>query len=157
MNLADDVKDYANPFKTFFKFKNTKKLFIKNNDLANKSQILDELCTDSGVGYYSWDLFNSSRSYRFKDIKSPNMQFLSPDKNLRSTVNKSASSSNVSFNYDTNTGGVFNKNSLISSGLYDNYLGSESEWVDKSFIGKVVGTGLTFSNNHTPLSSNNPS
>ena len=157
MNLADDVKDYANPFKTFFKFKNTKKLFIKNNDLANKSQILDELCTDSSVGYYSWDLFNSSRSYRFKDIKSPNMQFLSPDKNLRSTVNKSASSSNVSFNYDTNTGGVFNKNSLISSGLYDNYLGSESEWVDKSFIGKVVGTGLTFSNNHTPLSSNNPS
>jgi len=157
MNLADDVKDYANPFKTFFKFKNTKKLFLKNSDPSNKSQILDELCTSGGAGYYSWDLFNFSKSYRFKDIKSPNMQFLSPDKNLRSTVNKSASSSNISFNYDTNTGGIFNKNSLISSSLYDNYLGSESEWVDKSFMDKVLKTDLTFSNSHAPLPSNNPS
>lgn len=156
MNLADDVKGYANPFKTFFKFKNTKKLFLKNSDNVGRLGILDELSHNNKLSYYSWDLFNNSKSYRFKDIKSPNMQFLSPDKNLRSIANKSLSASNINFNYDTNTGQMINKNSQISNGLYENYLGSEFDWVDKSSIQKVLSTPLTFSNTHTPLASNNP-
>lgn len=157
MNLVDDIKGYTNPFKTFFKFKNTKKLFLKNSDNTGRLDILDELSHSSKLNYYSWDLFNNLKSYRFKDIKSPNMQFLSPDKNLRSTANKSLSASNINFNYNTNTGQVINQNSQISNSLYENYLGSEFDWVDKSFVQKVLSTSLTFSNTLTPLPSNNPS
>lgn len=84
------------------------------------------------------------------------MQFLSPDKGLRSTANKSLSASNTNFNFDTNTGRVIGQGSKIGSGLYENFLGSESEWADKSFMKKVLGNTLLFSNNHSPLPSNNP-
>jgi hypothetical protein len=125
MNVADDAKSYTNPFKTFFKFNNTKKLFLKDGLLGNTDLSLDELVRVGKARHYSWSLFNDSRSYRFKDIKSSNMQFLSPDKNTRLGANKSLSSSNVNFNYNTNVSQIISQGSSIGSGLYENYSSSE--------------------------------
>lgn len=56
MNLSDDAKSYGNPFKTFFKSKNAKKVFIKDHALVHKpssEHVLDELVSGSRVNFYS--------------------------------------------------------------------------------------------------------
>jgi hypothetical protein len=56
VNLSDDSKSYGNPLKTFFKSKNSKKLFIKDSTFSKglfREKILDELVGDSKAGYYS--------------------------------------------------------------------------------------------------------
>jgi hypothetical protein len=45
-----------------------------------------ELSTIKGVNKLSTNIFNNTKFYRYKDLKSPNQQFLSPDKNPRKTA-----------------------------------------------------------------------
>lgn len=53
INLVDDIKGHTNPFKGFFKFKNSGKRFMKEADSPNNTGVLDELSTSDRVSYYS--------------------------------------------------------------------------------------------------------
>lgn len=56
MNLSDDSKSYGNPFKTFFKAKNTKKTFVRDSFTVENSgtkHVLDELTSSSRANFYS--------------------------------------------------------------------------------------------------------
>lgn len=56
MNLSDDAKSYGNPFKTLFKSKNAKKVFVKDHISADKltnKHVLDELVGSSRANFYS--------------------------------------------------------------------------------------------------------
>jgi hypothetical protein len=53
------------------------------------------------------------------------MQFLSPDKNLRLTTNKSLTNSNINFNYNTNTVSTIGNMVGVGGGIYSNYTNAE--------------------------------
>jgi hypothetical protein len=120
VNNTTDGKNESNPFLSA----------TKNNAIKRKSPAVinnhftNELSIDTNNSFYSWNLFNESRSYRFKDLKSPNLQFLSPDKNYRNTVNLNLASSNRDFLNKTNVGFFQNQTHNLGKNLFNLYLGS---------------------------------
>ena len=59
-------------------------------DLNNINNFLDEFISDNSNTYYWWNVFNNSKSYKVKDLTSPNLKFLSIDKNPRLLTNNKA-------------------------------------------------------------------
>jgi hypothetical protein len=116
----------------------------------------NELSIDTNNSFYSWNLFNESRSYRFKDTKSPNLQFLSPDKNYRNTINLNLGSSNRDFLNKTNVGFFQNQTHELGKNLFNLYLGSIQNWTNEEILLKTTSSNLTYLDNHNPLYSNNP-
>jgi hypothetical protein len=140
MRLSDTIAD------------SSKKIVLKPT--SNKA-IMDELITNNKSSFNSWNYFNSVKNYRFKDSKSGNLQFLSPDKNLRLTVNNSLTSTNRDLGYTTNTINVINANSKLDSSLYNNYVSSSLDWVNKDVYSKISRNNLTLPLHHSPNYSNN--
>lgn len=65
-------------------------------------------------------MFNLSKNYRFIDLKATNLQFLSPDKNLRLSAANSLSKTNNNFSEQTNTSSFISNNQKLFSNLYTN-------------------------------------
>jgi hypothetical protein len=67
--------------------------------LPNQSEVLSTVYTAK----FSTDLFSSTKFYKYKDLTSPNQQFLSPDKNPRKTATLN-STSNLTYPLISMTG-----------------------------------------------------
>jgi hypothetical protein len=97
LNLFSNNKDKSN----LFNFFNKTEIYVKGNKLGHTplhKSILDELITENRNTYYSWNLFNNSRSYKTKDLVSSNLKFLSPDKSSRLFINSKLNDTNLDFN-----------------------------------------------------------
>jgi hypothetical protein len=85
LGLTTDGKYYSNPFKyyggTFANFSQSHNLFTSG----------DKLGAMSNPGSPVTSLGNVNQSYKFQDLKSSNLSFLSPDKNVRSLEHVSPS------------------------------------------------------------------
>jgi hypothetical protein len=86
---------------------------------------LDEFIVDNNNTYFSWNLFNKEKSYKVKDLASPNLKFLSLEKSSRSFLNSDIGGKDSSLNFLNNlesTYSNFNFPSLSAnlSSLYSN-------------------------------------
>jgi hypothetical protein len=62
---------------------------LRHFALPNQS----ELASSAHTTKFTTDLFSTTRFYKYKDLTSPNQQFLTPDKNPRKTATLSQTSS----------------------------------------------------------------
>lgn len=102
LNILSNNKDKSNTFNFF----NKTETYVKGNKLSQtplRKNILDELIAENKNTYYSWNLFNNSRSYKTKDLVSANLKFLSLDKSSRSFINSKLNDTNLDFNVLDNT------------------------------------------------------
>jgi heme/copper-type cytochrome/quinol oxidase subunit 2 len=152
-NSTLDGKSYNNFFLNYSS-KNAKKLL--NLKKTGQFMLTDDLTVTNKSNFYSWNIFNKSKHYRFIDLKSSNLQFLSPDKNLRSVVNKNLSGTNVDFTTQTNVSAFLTKNDKIQSSSYNFFKTSNSSWINQDLIKKSFSTNTTLSSTYNPLTSSNP-
>lgn len=117
MNIFSNNKDKSN----IFNFFNKNEMYLKGNKLVQTplhKNILDELITENKNTYYSWNLFNNSRSYKSKDLASANLKFLSVDKSSRLFINSKLNDTNLDFNVLDNSNlmrkNVFNLTNNLS-------------------------------------------
>jgi hypothetical protein len=124
-NTTTDGVNKPNILRTFYgsPVATKKKPILKSHKL-NKNA--DELANTIQNSYFTWNLFNQSRNYRFKDLKSSNLQFLSPDKNTRDLLDNRLNTTNRNFSFNTNTGSLQDKSLLLSTGISDIYSNANS-------------------------------
>jgi hypothetical protein len=125
-----DAKTKSNPYRTASKTINinsTKKLVKPFNKGKN---INDDLVSTQlkKNNFYTWDLFNESKNYRFKDLNSTNLSFLTADKNIRLLLKKKNWRTNRDFTTQTNLGGTQNSTLKLGNSLFDNYQMSKTKW-----------------------------
>jgi hypothetical protein len=82
------------------------------------------------LDFYTWKLFNNSRNYRFKDLNSGNLSFLTSEKNLRLLLKKKNWRSSIGFETKTDVVSSFSKNHNLGSNLNRNYLYSKIKWIN---------------------------
>jgi hypothetical protein len=111
LSATNDSKFHSNPFK----------FYLSKPSDVNASLFSDIPVTSSGSSPVD-NLNNVSQSYKFKDVKSSNLNFLSSDKNVRNLDQSSLSKNNFNMMSD-NT----NLSSLISSTLSSNGASSTNE------------------------------
>jgi hypothetical protein len=105
--------------------------------------------------YYTWNVFNESKNYRFKDINSKNLPFLSIDKNLRSISNLKLSKSNRNLTNQTNIGFFINKNMELTNNQVSNYTNSLLKYVNPVSLQKLISTNVSLTDDRNPVSTNN--
>ena len=149
-NSTTDGKNSTNPLLSYYSSSKKKVLSLKK---PGQSSVYDDLTADTRNNFYSWNIFNSAKNYRFVDLKSGNLGFLSPDKNLRSTINKNVSSTNREFDHQTNTVSLLNSNMAIGSSSYDNFSKASNNWTNPNVLKKTLSTNTTFSSTYNPMSS----
>jgi len=99
-------KSFNNFFLNYYSKKPKKLLNLKK---TGQFILTDDLTTSNKASFYSWNLFNSLKNYRFIDLKSNNLQFLSSDKNLRTAVNSSLLGIDTNFSSNASVPAFFNK------------------------------------------------
>ena len=149
-NATTDGKNNVNPLLNYYNGSNKKMIKTKK---YTQLTLCDDLTSTTNTNFYSWNLFNTSKNYRFLDLKSNNLQFLSPDKNLRSTVNRGLSTTNRDFDPQTNTYALINSNQNLNSSNYSNFTKSNSNWINPELLKKTITTNTTFSSTYNPTSS----
>ena len=83
--------------------------------------------------YYSWNIFNSSKNYKIKDLTSPNLKFLSIDKNPRLLVNSKDSLNDINFNSQTGLGLIKSNIDLLNTNMTSIYNNSTNYWNSENF------------------------
>lgn len=73
------------------------------------------------TNFYTWNLFNESKNYRFKDLTSTNLSFLTSEKNTRLLLKRKNWRANRDFTTKTNVGATQDSNLELSHDLYSNY------------------------------------
>jgi hypothetical protein len=96
LGLTTDGKYYTNPFKYYG---NSFSNFSQPSNLINTNA---DLLTANGVDSPAADLNNLNKSYKFQDLKSNNLSFLSSDKNVRSLEQVAPSKNLLNFMSESN-------------------------------------------------------
>jgi hypothetical protein len=91
LGLTTDGKHYTNPFKYYGATYNT---LIQNSSLFNGNT---DLALANNAPSPVFNLNNLNKSYKFRDLKSNNLNFLSSDKNVRSLDQVSSSKNLLNF------------------------------------------------------------
>ena len=149
-NSTTDGRNDTNPLLSYY---NSSKKKVLNPQKSVQSSIYDDLTSTTKHNFYSWNIFNSAKNYRFVDLRAGNLSFLSPDKNVRNTINKSTSSTNREFDHQTNTVSLLNSNMTTGSSSFDNFSKSSNNWANPNIINKTLSTNTTFSTTYNPMSS----
>ena len=89
-------------------------------------------------------------------MQSGNLQFLSPDKNLRSTVNAPLNNSDINLGYTSNQNSMYGSILSLNSNSYTTYTNSLNNWVDTNVLNSKSSYNLTLPLQHSPIYSNNP-
>jgi hypothetical protein len=156
MNVfLNNNKDKTN----IFNFSNKAEIYVKGNKLSSTplhKNILDELITENKNNYYSWNLFNNSRSYKTKDLASANLKFLSLDKSSRSFVNSKLNETNLDFNVLDNSNLIRKDIFNLSNNLSHIHNSSVNYWSSDSIIKKNTKTNLSASTSVNAIHANNP-
>lgn len=151
ISATSDSKSYANPFK-FYLGKSSSFTSDSNTELPVINNSASPIENKNNINY----------SYRFKDLKSSNLNFLSSDKNIRNLDQFSLAKSNFNL-ISTNN----NLSSIISSTIDSNkdssanelalYNSSELNWSNSESIKTLLSSELTLTPSHTPIYSNQSS
>jgi hypothetical protein len=96
LNTLTDKQNFTNSLK----FVDTTKKVLYGNNLT--SSYYDEFVSTNQNNFFSWKFFNNSKNYRFKDINSSNLKFLSFEKNNRSIANQKLRTITQNFNTSNN-------------------------------------------------------
>lgn len=151
VSATSDSKFQTNPFKSYLAKANTSP-HINSDDLPttvnNQSPAINKT--------------NSSYSYKFKDLKSSNLNFLSSDKNVRNLDQISLAKNNINMISGNNNLSSLVTTSINSSGdssssEFGLYEASTTNWANKEATKTLMSTDLTLSTSHTPIYSNQSS
>jgi hypothetical protein len=151
VNATNDGKNNNNPFLSYHDKSSSKK--VTNMKKPSHFSVYDDLTESAQHNFYTWNIFNSAKSYRFTDLKSSNLQFLSPDKNLRYTVNKGVSSTNRDFDPSSNIASFVKQNNSLTSNINNSYGNSTNNWSNPNITSKILSTNTTFSSTYNPVAS----
>ena len=150
MNSTLDGKNNDNPLLGYYSFKKKK---ILNSKKPLHFSAHDDLTSKINHNFFTWNIFNYSKNYRFIDLKSNNLQFLSPDKNTRLTLNKNLSSTNLEFGTQPNTTNLINNTLSMNHNNNDVFSSSSNKWANKDVLNKLLNNKTSFSTSYNPVSS----
>lgn len=146
LNSDSDGPHSADPLKYFLNNRHTKKRFLTNPLESHNNPTFGSAVT------------NESLSYRSKDLKSPNQQLLTSDRNTR-LINTLVPNKTM-FNFsDRST----NLNSLIHQKIAGSLANSHAKlfasstlkWGEDHTVHRLLGNVNMFPNSHTPLLNKN--
>jgi len=104
---------------------------------------------------FSTDLFSSTKFYKYKDLTSPNQQFLSPDKNPRKIANLGFTNNST---YPLIPMTRLNLPTNLSYPLHTSlstHQGSSLTWAGANSLPKQLSNSLTSAPQSSPVLSNN--
>jgi hypothetical protein len=129
----------------------------KGSSLASNRSMSDlQQANSSGLPYAEED--KSPRTFKFKDSKSPNLGFLSPEKNVRLIDAVNPTKFNASLSNSTNNLNDIVTNSInesITPNSYNLFSSSENEWVATNRLRDVASFDTAMTPSHTAVYSNN--
>jgi heme/copper-type cytochrome/quinol oxidase subunit 2 len=152
-NISDS-KPTNNPYRTISKGKNTNKKFLKQ--FSRTKNTVDDLSTGQldSRGFYTWNLFNESKNYRFKDLTSTNLSFLTAEKNPRLLLKRKNWRDSRDITTKTNVGATQDLNLEFGHDLYSNYKMSKIRWLDPKILKKLSLMNIAASStNRSPVMS----
>lgn len=161
-NLSDS-KTHSNSVKYGLLNKNLRKpskiskIYLQDtNKFSSLFYSLDLLSQNSNINLVS-NIIKQNASFKFKDLKSSNFQFLSSERNIRIPDHIKLNSNNFGFNnqnnnFESTLSNIFN--SGVSSNFANLYMLSNSEWLNSELSKTFLNSNLTFNTSHTPLYTN---
>ena len=155
ISATTDSKFYANPVKSYLG-----KPSKVSRELNNYSP--GDLATNSVTSSPSTNSINRSSSYKFKDLKSSNLNFLSSDKNVRNLDQVSLAKNNFNLtsensNLSSLVASTINKEGNASADELSLYQASNDRWANKELAASLTASNLTLSTSHAPVYSNQSS
>jgi hypothetical protein len=154
VNGTSDGKYYNNPLKAILNTNNSRKL-----SLSLPVDNVNDLSINLGLSEVSIKFSNTELSSKFKELKSSNMSFLSPDKNTRLIEKIHSSKSQLNFsNEASNLSDILNKISVGSSAASESeiYNSSKTDWVSPLSLAKLLAVNTSTGDQNSPIYSNNP-
>lgn len=127
-----------------------------NNKSNNVNNFLDEFISENSNTYYSWNFFNNSKSYKVKDLASPNLKFLSIDKNPRLLTNSKVDVNDINFNYSTGLNLIKNNLSQLNSNTAYIYTSAINYWNSETLTELNLKSTKASTSSLAPIYSNNP-
>ena len=152
-SVTNDGKNNVNPLFNYYD-KNSRKKILNLKKYAHFS-VYDDLTSSVKHNFFTWNLFNNAKDYRFLDLKSSNLQFLSPDKNLRNTLTRGVSATNIDFDSVSNISSLISSNNSLEANTYVNYNRSLNNWNNYNTLNRILSTNTTFATTYNPVSSTN--
>ena len=160
---VSDSKTHTNSIKYGLLNKNlykpikTSKTYLQNSSMFNSLFYSSELLSKNSNNKLVSNITNQNSSFKFKDLKSSNFQFLSSERNIRIPDHIKLNNNNFGFNnqnnnFESTLSGIFN--SGVSSNFSNLYMLSSSAWVNSEFSKTFLNSNLTFNTSHTPLYTN---
>lgn len=150
-SITTDSNNKSNFFLTLNSSSNKKKVKIISKPMS--TSMYDDLTSNIKHNFYSWNIFNFSKNYRFYDLKSNNLQFLSPDKNLRTSVNYNLNATSREFDSVTNLTSFFYSTLNMDTNTYTNFNNASSYWVNANVMSNIVNTNTTITSTYNPVAS----
>lgn len=154
INNTTDGKYSNNPVKAALNPTNLRKASVQAT-LVDYSDLSTDISSSEVVSNFS----NVDQTTQFKDLKSPNMGFLSPDKNTRLISKLHSSRGQFNFSDESsNLSDVLNKfsNKTPSVSESEIYNSSNVDWVSPVLLNKSAALNLDNSSLNSPVYSNNP-
>jgi heme/copper-type cytochrome/quinol oxidase subunit 2 len=151
ISSTSDGRSYTNPFKYYLG---------KPSNTTNGSS--SDLPRINDINSPADNKSNASSSYKFKDLKSANLNFLSADKNVRNLDQFSLSKPNFNFMSSNNNLSSIVANTIDSSKDSSTnelalYGASSSDWSNTEASKTLMASQLTLTPSHTPIYSNESS
>jgi len=158
LNSETDGKQISNALKYSLWGKYSKKNLL-GKTWSNVNLDITDLSNNSPMNKLTSQMQNSNLYYRFKDLKSGNMSYLTNERNVRLIDNVPTQKTNLNLTSSQN-----NLNSLIRNNLTSNisnsskslFLNSALNWNNMNTIKYLSASGTKFTQSHVPLQSNNP-
>lgn len=143
--------------KSLYKPLKNSKTYLQNSSIFNSLFYSPELLSRNSNTKLVSNITNQNSSFKFKDLKSSNFQFLSSERNIRIPDHIKLNNNNFGFNnqnnnFESTLSGIFN--SGVSSNFTNLYTLSSSQWVNSEFSKTFLNSNLTFNTSHTPLYTN---
>jgi hypothetical protein len=157
LGSESDAKQYNNILKYSLNNKFAKKNFLGKdyvNAFIDKTDVNTNLILNNLTSFIQ----NNNLVYRFKNIKSNNLSYLSNEKNTRLVDNIFLKKLNPNLSPSENTTDSIVKNTLVNSSgnsYLDMYLNSSINWLNSDITAKLLTNKTTYTQSHVPLQSNN--
>jgi heme/copper-type cytochrome/quinol oxidase subunit 2 len=154
INATSDGKSFSNPMKYLLNFHSKKPSTALSTEPNSDLYSIDYSTSPAS------ELSNESFTNKFKDLKSPNLGFLSSEKNIRLLDKVNATKTNFSLSQHSNNLNSIVANTLLSnqgsneSSLYDN---SSKDWLSPDVYSTLASNSFATASSHTPIYSNNSS
>jgi len=156
LSSESDSKQNSNNFKYLLSTKQVKKNNLSSNYVYDLSMDGDFYVSDSRKNFSS-DILNTSSSYRFKDLKSPDLSMLTSERNVRLLDKLNPSKFNPNYNAeDNNLNAILAQSSLSRPGVNqeDLYNSSSNNWAVSTSLFRLLNNNLTVPTSQIPLASN---